>query len=616
MKTVLVATHQVSFGAARPLYLSVGVLSLAAALKKRNLPCEIADLVRYHGLAGHDDDVLNSIVKNILSAKPGLLGFSTMTNNLPVALELAARVKNIQPDLPIVFGGPGTAFCAQEVLENFPQVDAIFRGESEIVFPDFVESLVEDRASYDLPGLVYRANGLIADNGWPEVIPDLDELPFPDYPFEGESFLHQTAPGSAETGAGPVSIEIGRGCPYRCSFCSTSTYFSRKYRLKSTDRVIEEILAIHQRLGPVKIIFNHDVFTLKRSYVLELCRKIRERVGKTDWLCLARLNTLDEELCLKMHEAGCNEIFVGLESATEKIQRAINKKLDLDKFNLLVDVAKRTNLKISVSFIVGFPEEDDNDARQLLAYALKSKYICRDKIELHLNALIPMAGTPLLQQWKDKLSYDEYGSSSTTNIPLGWTNLRNLIKAHPAIFPVYFHLDTGSVSRVKALKYQHIAAAIESILARSIRFAFEWLNETLADIIVRDIDRVVLPDPWTEGNPGSVIAADSLREVIFQSLEDAPAAQKIFDAMARYEIARFEIQQTKKTGTFRIIEVFFNPLEMPENLPAFGNVKPTFENLIVTRQPLYYLILWDENERRVKTREIPAELLYLSEASR
>jgi radical SAM superfamily enzyme YgiQ (UPF0313 family) len=610
MKTVLIATHQISFASPQSLYRCVGVLALAAVLKKRNLQCEIPDLIEYHNLNNSDcDEVLNSIVEKIILFKPDILGFSTMSNNLPIALELAKRVKQVQSEVHIILGGPGTAFCAKEVLMNFPQVDVIFRGEADNNFPDYVSSLIESKANNELGGLVYRSVDKIIDNGWPEAVKNLDDLPVPDYLFSSESYIKQTATLFGNHSA--VSIEIGRGCPYSCSFCSTSVYFRRKYRLKSTDRVIEEILLIQKRIGSARIIFNHDVFTLKRSYVLELCDKIKKNFPNLDWMCLVRLNTLDEELLTKMYDSGCREIFIGLESATEKMQNAINKKLDINKFNLLTDIATRINMKIIISFIVGFPEEDENDIREMFSYVIKAKYNCRGNVVLHLNTLVPMMGTPLYEKWKSKLVYDDYGSSSTTDIPFIWTGLRKIIKTHPEIFSVYFHLDIGETNRINSSKYENLGTMLEEINVNAILLAYEWLGENIADIFVKHIDQIILPEPSTVGNAGSTVVAESVRQLIYRALEHEPVAQKMYDAVAKYEIANYDVRHTKINGHFKIIEVFFNPVKLTGKINNFEAMKQVAKNLNIRNLPHYFMIFWDEKENKLKNTEISSDLAKL-----
>ncbi|MES0489126.1 MAG: radical SAM protein [Leptospirales bacterium] len=611
MKTLLIATHQISFSQPQSLYNCLGVLTLAACLKKRNLNCEVLDLFEYNDLYNRDcSEVLDSIAQKIIAAKPDILGFSAMINNLPIALELAARVKKIRPDVFTVFGGPGAAFCAKEVLLNFKQVDVIFRGEADVVFPGYIENLANNNNSNNsVPGLIFRNGAEIVDNGWPEPIANLDELPVPDYHFDSESYKSQTTKQFGDYNG--VSIEVGRGCPYTCTFCSTSEYFKRKYRLKTVDRIIEEILLIHRRLGRARIIFNHDLLTLKRKFVFELCEQIEARVPGLIWKCHARLDTLDSEMLTKMNEAGCNEIFLGLENATEKMQKIVKKKLDLDKFDVPLESAASLDMKFSLSFIVGFPEEEEEDIRAIFAYSLKAKQMCREKVQIKIHTLAPLVGSALYEQWKDRLVYDAYGSISTTDIPHSWSSLRNTIQGHPEIFSIYFHLDIGQSRRINSSKYGYLGLIIEKLMIYSMSLAHEWLGDSIAEIFVNNIDEIILPQAASAKDSEYHALAQSVRKLLTKALQYDSVAQSMYDAVAQYEIAVLDIMSNRTNGYMKVIEVYYDPEELIERIHKWQTMKQVAENLNKRDEPLCLMILWDDKENKLKRTEISPDFAHL-----
>jgi radical SAM superfamily enzyme YgiQ (UPF0313 family) len=614
MKTVLIATHQISFSDAQSLYNCLGVLTLAACLKKRQLDCEVLDLFDYNNLDERDcDEVIDSIVQKILSSQPDILGFSAMINNLPIALELASRIKQIRPGVFIIFGGPGTAFCAKDVLLKFPQVDVIFRGEADVVFPDYVESLCKsgiENGNNMTAGLIYRTEADIVDNGWPEAIKDLNNLPVPDYHFDSESYISQTSTEFGDYNG--ISVEVGRGCPFTCTFCSTSEYFKRKYRLKTVSRIIEEILTIQKRLGPTRIIFNHDLLTLKRKFVFELCEQIKTHVPDLVWKCHARLDTLDRKMLATMNEAGCNEIFTGLESATEKMQKIVNKRLDVDKFDIPLDNASFLNMRFSLSFIVGFPEEEDDDTIAIFAYAIKAKYRCRDKVQIKIHTLAPLVGSPLYEKWKNKLEYDTYGSIGTTDIPFSWQPLREMIKPYPEIFSIYFHLPIGETKRINSSKFGYLGLVIEKLMVHSILLAYECLGDSIADIFVRNIDQVNLPPASSLKNADYYVLAESVRKLIADALRHEPGVRKMYETMAQYEIAVLEASAAKGGDFIKIIEVYYNPNELLEQMRnAKNSLETDRKNTKNMNQKRYFMIFKDKSENKMKNTEISRDFAEL-----
>ena len=74
-----------------------------------------------------------------------------------------------------------------------------------------------------------------------------------------------------------VQIDVGRGCPFACTFCSTKTFWKRKFRLRSVDNILDEIEYVINTYGITDFDFKHDLFTANKRRVLEFCRALRKR---------------------------------------------------------------------------------------------------------------------------------------------------------------------------------------------------------------------------------------------------------------------------------------------------------------------------------------------------
>jgi len=122
--------------------------------------------------------------------------------------------------------------------------------------------------------------------------------------------------------------------------------------------VIDEILVTREKFGNQRIIFNHDILVYHHDYIDELCREIKLKVPGLTWKCHARFDTINTNILEKMHDAGCNEIFLGIETATPRMQKLINKQLDLAQFEDTLTTLRDLNYRFSLSFIVGFPKKN------------------------------------------------------------------------------------------------------------------------------------------------------------------------------------------------------------------------------------------------------------------
>ncbi len=388
MKIKLAAAHQVTFAEPVPLNNCLGVLQVAACLRQRNIrdiQCDVLDLVEFHYLYYRDfNETMERVSEEFLVSQPDMVGFSTMADNLPIAVEICERIKKKCPAITTILGGPGASFCAREILQAFPWVDVVIRGEAEKAFPDYIDASISGIKNPAVKGSVYRSGKTIIDNGWPSPIDNLDDIPFPafefcrDYPAGNDNENLNSI--NKQPWDFSISLEPGRGCAFNCIFCSTSKFFKRKHRLKSVTRVIEEILYTRERFGNRKVIFNHDILVYHHDYISDLCREIERRVPGLSCRCHARFDTIDDSILKKMRRAGCSEIYLGIETATPRMQKLLNKNLDLTGLEKTLETFRELDYKFCLSFIVGFPEEEPADIEGIFAMALRARHRCGDAV--------------------------------------------------------------------------------------------------------------------------------------------------------------------------------------------------------------------------------------------
>ena len=463
-------------------------------------------------------------------------------------------------------------------------------------------------------GLVYRSGGDIIDNGWPEPIENLDVLPIPAYELCKKNHRVENKEETRFGDYNGISLESGRGCPFNCIFCSTSHFFKRKHRLKSVSRIIEEILYVRGKFGDERIIFNHDIMTLRREYMAELCREIASRVPGLTWKCHARFDTIDKPLLEKMRRSGCNEIFFGIEAVTPRMQKVLKKQLDLTGFEEKIEWLKELDFKFSLSYIVGVPGEESRDIEAILAQTMWVKSFCGDKAFIKIHTLVPVPGAELYEKWKDRLLYDEYGSLGTSDIPVGWTKLRKMIEKHPAVFPMYFHLPIGKKRRNRSRKFELLGLAVDSQMKYSMKMAYDELGEDLAAALVAHIDEIQLPPAAGFRDTEYHIATHSIRELIINLLDgkNAPGKRTLareFDAVARFEIALQQVLRHKRSKDFKVIETYYDPLELIKKIRT-GTILQKNKR---EEKKRYLMILWDEKESKIKCAKIPPDFVKLIE---
>tara|TARA_B100001996_G_C18649965_1_gene589000 strand:- start:335 stop:1660 length:1326 start_codon:yes stop_codon:yes gene_type:complete len=237
----------------------------------------------------------------------------------------------------------------------------------------------------------------------PEVIEckndyDLNELSYPGWEVIFKNYI----PKMSFLGKGPaINIYASKGCPYKCFYyCVYPLQQGRKLRLKTPEKVLSEMIYFNEKLNVVNFIFRDPVFSLNRSHTIELCKKIIESKKKFNICIETHLKNIDNELALKLRDAGVKLIYVGIETSDENVKNNVNRSsetnaLQIEKVNFL----EKLGIKIKAMYIVGLPSDTKNVFLKTLDFANK---LCSSYAQF--SVFTPYPGTPIFNEYKDKLT--------------------------------------------------------------------------------------------------------------------------------------------------------------------------------------------------------------------
>lgn len=400
---------------------SLGTLQLATILRNNNISCEIFPYFAIGDVMSFDS-FLQDTLKLVAQQAPKIVSFYTRCDVYHIVIRMAQYIKKNHPDCYIVFGGPQSDITARETMEQISWVDYVCRGEGENTVYPFFASLLKGEPNHSVPGLAYRDGDQVQLNPKPEMIADLDALPVMDYSLlklKGELKEKKA-----------FRIDVGRGCPFACTFCSTKSFWGRKYRVKSPERIVYEMQDIYDKYGATRFAFAHDMFTLNRQKVAETCRLMKNLTFDVQWGCSARLDCIDPELIDIMADSGMYSIYMGIETGSPRMQQLINKKLNLDRAVELAAYMKKKDIKCIASFIFGFPEETEEDLSQTMALMAKLVNLRSVDVQTHLCAFL--AGTELTERYKGQLTPAEVYSDQTSTIAID--ECMDLIRGYPELF--------------------------------------------------------------------------------------------------------------------------------------------------------------------------------------
>jgi radical SAM superfamily enzyme YgiQ (UPF0313 family) len=329
----------------------------------------------------------------ILEFKPDLVGFMTESDSYHHLIRICQSIKAINPKVLTLLGGVFASVTHIETLREFQTIDFVMRGEAELAFSAFLDCLSQGGNLKEVGNLTFREGGGIVSNTELPLIPDLDALPFPDFSRIALEPMDD------------IWVEIGRGCPFKCNFCLTAPYWKRKHRIKSSNRIIQELNYIKSSYQRTDFNFTHDLFTTDRRWVLNFCQELAKSELNVTWTCSSRTDTIDEEQIYWLHQAGCRNIYFGVETGTPEMQAKIDKNLDLDKADYIIRKTKDSGIDVTVGFISGLPGESENSLRGTLKKAYSFLRIPGSTV--HLFGYGPYRGSSVFEVIKGDLIFDE-----------------------------------------------------------------------------------------------------------------------------------------------------------------------------------------------------------------
>jgi radical SAM superfamily enzyme YgiQ (UPF0313 family) len=301
-----------------------------------------------------------------------------------------------KPDAPVVIGGALPSAHPEYVMSKL-RPDFMVLGEGENTICELLSVLSEkDRDYREVPGLAFSGqNGELCFSPVRELIRDLDSLPFPDWEAFGLEYylshkLFAMKSHTADKGARCFFVIGSRGCVADCSFCYR-VMGNKKYRVRSTDNVVEEVKLLQSIYGIQDIFFCDDLFACSKKRIREFCALIG-KVG-ISWGCALRVDSVDEELLFLLRQAGCRHIGYGLESYSSKILQSMNKKIKPGQIESALRLTRQAGILASGNFIFGDPAETMETALETLSFyrRMRSFYI-------NLDLIKPYPGTKIFKK--------------------------------------------------------------------------------------------------------------------------------------------------------------------------------------------------------------------------
>jgi radical SAM superfamily enzyme YgiQ (UPF0313 family) len=328
----------------------------------------------------------------------GIHSMITLTRNA-VTLAKAAKASG----KTVIYGGPDPSTAPDKYLKR-GFGDYVVIGEGERTAVELIRALDRGEMPLDIRGLAFlNGEGSIITNVARELERDLDSVLLPARDLiDNERYKEAWR---EDHGYALTSVMTTRGCPYGCFFCSEKLVFGRRYTVRSAQKVALELEEIVRTYGYDRVWFADDIFPLRTERTIQICHEILERGLNFSWSCLARADLVDEEALAAMKRAGCEMVFFGVESGSQRMLDEMNRMMTIEQIIGGTSAAKKVGLKIHAFMMVGFPGENYESLKLTINFL---KQLNPD--EFSFTVAYPLPGTELFHmiepiddqlEWRD-----------------------------------------------------------------------------------------------------------------------------------------------------------------------------------------------------------------------
>jgi anaerobic magnesium-protoporphyrin IX monomethyl ester cyclase len=380
-------------------YFPLGLMYLASVLRQNDYGVAMFD-----GTFEADYDSFERAMERYQPKIVGITALITTRNN---ALKLAEIAK--RHGAYVIFGGPDPTGKPEAYLRHANPsgqrvVDLIVWDEGEVTIIELMHHLT-GRNGADLLSLK-QIKGLrfLNEHGELESTPhrppidDMDSIPFPSRDLIDVDAYKQH--WTAAHGYWSLSIINTRGCPYACTWCQKGI-FGRSYRSRSAANAAEEMRLLKDQFGPDQIRVVDDITGVNRAWVFEWRDEVVKQDAAIPFECLSRVNLVDVPMLTALKDIGCQKIYFGAESGSQKVLNAMKKGTKVDQIYRAVEACRQVGIHIYFFMMVGYPGEEMDDLRQSVKLLVAAQ-----PDTFSTTIAYPLPGTEFYQQVRDRIMHD------------------------------------------------------------------------------------------------------------------------------------------------------------------------------------------------------------------
>jgi anaerobic magnesium-protoporphyrin IX monomethyl ester cyclase len=325
-----------------------------------------------------------------------VLAISATSQDFGHAVNVARMARQRVPRIITVLGGHHPTMLPDTVGHEF---DVLVLGEGEETFGELIGAIMragrlpDEGRLAQISGIGFPDMGKVFLSDRRQLIDPLDRIPIP-----------------RRTSAERPYLFTSRGCPFKCSFCS-STAFWQRVRFHSPERVAEEVEQIVDG-GANQVNFQDDLATADRKRFRRIVELLEERglAKSVGYAFSVRANLVDDALCAMMGRLKIDSVCFGAESGSDRILAMANKRLTASTNQRALDVLHAHGITCTVSAIVGWPTETEEEVRATYEFIRSNVQAGKLSPGSVVNVLSPMPGSRIWDEWmaREKVNIREF----------------------------------------------------------------------------------------------------------------------------------------------------------------------------------------------------------------
>jgi len=340
-------------------YPPLGILYISSYLKKKGFDVDLWD----------STFLSRKVMQNRLRETSGIIGLYTTHMTRTAVVWLLEEASSA--GWTVILGGPDSANYPAEYLDR--GADIIVLGEGEETLAELLPALQnkKEKALTGIPGIVFKnsENNLIQNA--PRDPLDIDTIPWPDR--EGVNIDNYIRAWTDHHQISSLTLITARGCPYHCRWCSHAV-FGNTLRKRDYLDCAEEVTHLKERYNPGQLWYADDVFTIDHAWLFKYARELKRRSINIPFETISRADRmLDEGIVETLADMGCYRIWIGSESGSNRILKAMERGVTAEQVRDAVRKAKNHGIETGLFLMWGYEGEHSGDIEKTVEHIKKSQ---------------------------------------------------------------------------------------------------------------------------------------------------------------------------------------------------------------------------------------------------